>query len=81
MSTPASAGKKVAPAVILLGLTITLGVIGLVLAFALHATHIGAFIGIGLAAVIAPLIGMILPLWAIETDVNSSRGGDVHSNH
>lgn len=81
MSESAPAGRKVAPAVILLGLTLSTGVIGLILAFALHETHIGAFIGIGLAAVLAPLIGMLLPLWAIETDVNSSRGGDVHGGH
>jgi len=66
---------------ILLGVTILAGAVGLVLAFALHATHIGAFIGIGLAAVLAPLIGMILPLLAIETDVNRSRGADTSSGH
>ncbi len=47
-----------------------LGVIGLFVAFIFHDTKVMAFIGIGVAAAIAPLLGVVLPLWAMETDVN-----------
>lgn len=47
-----------------------LGIIGLFFAFIFHDTPVLAFIGIGVAAAIAPVIGIVLPLWAMETDVN-----------
>ena len=47
-----------------------LGVIGLFAAFIFHDTQVMAFIGIGVAAAIAPMLGVMLPLWAMETDVN-----------
>jgi branched-subunit amino acid transport protein AzlD len=49
---------------------LSLGVIGLFFAFIFHDTHVMAFIGIGVAAAIAPALGVMLPLWAMETDVN-----------
>lgn len=48
-----------------------LGVFGLFVAFIFHDTKVMAFIGIGVAAAIAPILGVMLPLWAMETDVNS----------
>jgi hypothetical protein len=50
--------------------TLSIGVLGLFAAFIFHATPIAAFIGIGIAAAIAPVIGVVLPLWAMETDAN-----------
>ncbi len=47
-----------------------IGVIGLFAAFIFHDTAWMAFIGIGVAAAVAPLLGVMLPLWAMETDVN-----------
>jgi hypothetical protein len=49
---------------------LSLGVIGLMFAFIFHDTRILAFVGIGVAAAIAPTLGVVLPLWAMETDVN-----------
>lgn len=50
---------------------LSLGVIGLFVAFAFHDHQVVAFIGIGIAAAIAPTIGVVLPMWAMETDVNA----------
>lgn len=50
---------------------LALGVIGLFVAFIFHDTPVMAFIGIGVAAAIAPALGVMLPLWAMETDVNA----------
>jgi uncharacterized membrane protein YjjP (DUF1212 family) len=47
-----------------------IGVLGLFFAFIFHDTKVMAFIGIGVAAAIVPTIGVVLPLWAMETDVN-----------
>ena len=53
-----------------LAAVLVLGVIGLFVAFIFHDTAVMAFIGIGVAAAIAPMLGVMLPLWAMETDVN-----------
>lgn len=47
-----------------------LGTVGLLFAFIFTETRVLAFIGIGVAAAIAPTLGVVLPLWAMETDVN-----------
>lgn len=49
---------------------LSVGVIGLFFGFIFNGTPVLAYIGIGVAAAIAPLLGVILPLWAMETDVN-----------
>ena len=55
----------------LLGSVLVIGTIGLLFAFIFHHdARILAFIGIGVAAAIAPTLGVVLPLWAMETDVN-----------
>lgn len=54
----------------ILAYVLFIGVIGLFIAFIFHDTAVMAFIGIGVAAAIAPLLGVMLPLWAMETDVN-----------
>ena len=48
-------------------------ILGLVLAFGLHDSQVAAFVMIGLAAALAPVIGMGLLAWAIDTDVNSGH--------
>ena len=53
-----------------LAYVLLIGVIGLFVAFIFHDTAWMAFIGIGVAAAVAPLLGVMLPLWAMETDVN-----------
>ena len=53
-----------------LAVELLLGVIGLFVAFIFADTQVMAFIGIGVAAAIAPTLGVMLPLWAMETDVN-----------
>jgi len=53
-----------------LAVTLLLGVIALFIAFIFGDTKVVAFIGIGVAAAIAPILGLMLPLWAMETDVN-----------
>lgn len=47
-----------------------LGTVGLLFAFIFTDTPVLAFIGIGVAASIAPTLGVVLPLWAMETDAN-----------
>lgn len=55
----------------LLVVVLVLGVIGLLFAFIFHTdAKVLAYIGIGVAAAIAPTLGVVLPLWAMETDVN-----------
>lgn len=49
---------------------LSIGVVGLFFAFVFHGTPWLAFTGIGVAAAIAPLLGVMLPLWAMETDAN-----------
>lgn len=54
----------------ILAYVLLVGVIGLFVAFIFDDTKVMAFIGIGVAAAIAPILGVMLPLWAMETDVN-----------
>ena len=55
----------------LLGSVLVIGTIGLIFAFLFNEdARILAYIGIGVAAAIAPTLGVVLPLWAMETDVN-----------
>ncbi len=67
--------------VIVLAIVILGGVIGLVCAFALHSVAIGAYVGIGVAAAIAPLVGMIFLAWAIDTDTNRVGAGSESGGH
>ena len=53
------------------GAIIVVAIAGLIVAFALHAHQIGAFIGIGCAAALAPILGMLFLAWAIDNDENS----------
>ena len=58
--------KTVRSLIIILGI----GVVGLFIAFVFHGTPWATFTGIGVAAAIAPALGVLLPLWAMETDAN-----------
>lgn len=62
--------RKQPKSVRILAAALAIGVIGLFVAFVFSGTPVLAYLGIGVAAAIAPVLGMILPLWAMETDVN-----------
>lgn len=53
-----------------LGVSLFVGVVGLLFAFLFPGEPILHFGGIGIAAAVAPVLGVILPLWAMETDAN-----------
>jgi len=67
-------GKR--PLAVVLGVgAILLAATGLVLAFGLASRTTASFVFIGIAAGLAPVIGILLLLLALETDLNGGGAG------